>query len=186
MSLEYQMIAEGETAMTTADSALIEFTQLDSVTKRERLGGMAVRSETSNQVFGEKVVQADAIPIRIDIAKYPDLLKQVDINEQIPPEYPLIQVYCFDFQNQLSESLLLKKVTLQAWGVNQQRVQAMVTFRKTSPDAIFQTANFQHAVLIHRPLRYKITTVDSQSGLKETSWKSWHLYDGILDITLQK
>ena len=183
LSLEYQMIAEGRTAMSTPDSAIIEITGSDSVMQQEKLVGIAGASETSNQIFGEKVVEADAIPIHVDLEKYPDLLKQVDINEQVPPEYPLLQVYCFDFQNRLSEDLLLKKITLQGWGVNQSRVQSVVTFRKTKPDLIFQTANFAHAVLIHKPLRYKITTVNSTNGLRESDWKTWHLYDGMLDVT---
>lgn len=186
LSIEYQMIAEGKTAMSTPDSAVFEITLSDSATKQEKMLSMTESFEASSQVFGEKVVRADAIPILIDIGKYPDLLKQVDINEQIPPEYPLLQVYCFDFQNHLSKSLLLKRVTLQAWGVNLERVQTTVTFRKTTPDKIFQTAYFKHAVLIHKPIRYKIMTIDSKNEGKESGWKAWHLYDSILDVTLKE
>src|SRR5690606_28704527 len=35
----------------------------------------------------EIIVKSDALPITIDIVKWPDLIKQIDINEQVPSDY---------------------------------------------------------------------------------------------------
>ncbi|MGI9543436.1 MAG: hypothetical protein ACR2MX_09265 [Cyclobacteriaceae bacterium] len=127
----------------------------------------------------------DAFSIQVDCRQYPDLMQQVDINEQVPPDYAALDVYCYDFNNEVRQDLHAKKVELKAIGVGRDAVVSKVTFRATTPDIYAHNVRFKHSVRLDRPLSYRITEITKEGEIRVSQWqvqKTWH---EILDVTTQ-
>jgi hypothetical protein len=137
----------------------------------------------ADTLLDTRVVKAGAFEIVIDTQKWPDLIRKVDINEQIPPDYAAVNVYCYDFNNDLRNDLAQKKVEIEATGVGGEKVTLKYTFRNDTPDIYACDLKFPYAVRIDIPYRYRITEVTTGGTVTRTDWitkGSWH---EILDIT---
>jgi hypothetical protein len=146
-----------------------------------------IKTETENAradtLLDTRVVKAGAFEVIIDTEKWPDLIKKVDINEQIPPDYAAINVYCYDFNNELRLDLAQKKVEIEATGVGGEKVTLKYTFRNDAPDIYVCDLKFPYAVRIDTPYRYRVTEITTGGSVSRTEWitkGSWH---EILDIT---
>ena len=132
---------------------------------------------------GARVIKSGAFEIVIDTKKWPDLVKKVDINEQIPPDYAALNLYCFDFNNGLRDDLAQKKIEIEATGVGGSKVTLKYTFRNDVPDIYAADLKFPYAVRIDVPYRYRITEITWEGAVTRSEWitsGSWH---EILDIT---
>ncbi len=137
----------------------------------------------ADTILDTRVIKAGAFEILIDTKKWPDLIKKVDINEQIPPDYAAINIYCYDFNNEIREDLAQKKIEIEATGVGRGNVTMKYTFRKDSPDIYAYDMKFPYAVRIDIPYRYRITEIAASGTITRSEWitgRSWH---EILDIT---
>jgi hypothetical protein len=154
----------------------------------ERLNEM-MKTETENaradSLLDTRVVKAGAFEVIIDTEKWPDLISKVDINEQIPPDYAAINVYCYDFNNELRHDLSQKKIEIEATGVGGGKVTLKYTFRNDTPDIYVCDLKFPYAVRIDTTYRYRVTEITTGGSVSRTEWitkGSWH---EILDITSQ-
>ncbi|MCB0376661.1 MAG: hypothetical protein KDD04_12135, partial [Sinomicrobium sp.] len=115
----------------------------------------------------------------------PDLTKQIDINERIPPEYAALDVYCFDFNNAIREDLYAKRVEFKAEGVGRGEVSFKVTFRATEPDIYAKTIRFIYAVKLDKPCSYRITEIFKDGRTERSKWTAVENWHQILDVTTQ-
>lgn len=140
-------------------------------------------SAASDTLLDTRVIKAGAFEIVIDTEKWPDLIKKVDINEQIPPDYAVISVYCFDFNNELRPDLAQKKIEIEAAGVGAGKAMLRYTFRSDKPDIYACDLKFPYAVRIDTPYRYRVTEIGTGGFVARGEWitkDSWH---EIIDIT---
>jgi hypothetical protein len=146
---------------------------------------MMVESENAraDTVLDKRVIKTGAFEVIIDTERWPDLIRKVDINEQIPPDYAAINIYCYDFNNELRQDLAQKKIEVEATGVSGGKITLKYTFRKDTPDIYACDLKFPYAVRIDTPYRYRITEITTGGVITRTDWiikGSWH---EILDIT---
>lgn len=131
-------------------------------------------------------IRSDAFAIVVDVKKWPEALKKLDINEGMPPAYPAVQVACYDFSDDLRPDLSLKKIEVEAIGVGGQPLAPIsARFSKGNPDANYLNLNFPFAVRMDRPMRYRIVEF-SQAGEKITGpWLEKESCAGLIDITTE-
>lgn len=131
----------------------------------------------------KKVVLAGAGSLGITLpADYQKFLSKIDVNEQLPPEYAMIDVRCYDFNNELRTDLYAKKIEIEALSIENKPIVAHAAFYRRSPDIYVKNVRFDYAVRIDAPLRYRITDI-SEAGIPFVKgWiesKEW----GPIDIT---
>lgn len=146
-----------------------------------------MRSEFENAkpdtLTDTRAIKAGAFEVIVDTDRWPELIKKVDINEQIPPDYAALNIYCYDFNNGIRKDLAQKKVEVEAKGVGGKDVTMRYTFRNDTPDIYACDLRFPYAVRIDVPYRYRITEITLGGEVTRSEWitgESWHR---ILDIT---
>lgn len=127
----------------------------------------------------------DAFNIQLDCRQYPGLMQQVDINEQVPPDYAALDIYCYDFNNEVRHDLHAKRIELKATGVGRGAVISKVTFRATSPDVYAHNVRFKHSVRLDQPLRYRVTEITKEGEIRVSQWQEQKTWHEILDVTSQ-
>ncbi len=96
ISVEYTFFAKGLNSIEN------ELSVSGSETFTEAMKERFDQNEDSlNNSLNEKIVISGILSINVDTNKWPELLKQIDINERIPPDYAALDVYCFDFNNEI-------------------------------------------------------------------------------------
>ncbi|WAC10955.1 hypothetical protein [Dyadobacter pollutisoli] len=131
----------------------------------------------------KKVVLAGAGSQGITLpTDYQKFLSKIDVNEQLPPEYAMIDVRCYDFNNDLRTDLYAKKIEIEALSIENKPIVVHATFYRRSPDIYVKNVRFDYAVRVDAPLRYRITEI-SEAGIPFvkgwTESKEW----GPIDIT---
>lgn len=137
----------------------------------------------ADTLLDTRLIKAGAFEVVIDTEKWPDLIRKVDINEQIPPDYAVISIYCFDFNNELRPDLAQKKIEIEAEGAGAGKVMLRYTFRNDKPDIYACDLKFPYAVRIDTPFRYRVTEIGIGGSVARGEWitkDSWH---EIIDIT---
>ena len=132
-----------------------------------------------------KVVVSDAFSVRINPIQYPELMKQIDINEGMPPEYAALDVYCFDFNNEIRPDLFAKKLEIRADGVGRGEVKTQLSFKATEVDTYAHAVRFPYAVRMDRPYFYRITEISREGEVNTSSWQKRTSWASMLDITTQ-
>jgi hypothetical protein len=130
-----------------------------------------------------QLARAGAIAIRIDAARWPELFRRVDFNEQAPPGYAVLRLYCYDFKDGLRPELLFKKVDVEATAVGGRTVSLATKFLRSQPDLYARTLRFELPVLLDRPYRYRVTTAEPDGTLDEGPWTERESWTQILDVT---
>ena len=129
------------------------------------------------------LVKADAIPITVELEKFPDAVQKYDINEKIPPRYPLFDVYCYDFNNELRPDLFEKKIDIEVTSVNGSVIQFNAVFKKTQSDTYAKSIRFPYAVRFDKPFRYRVTEINLEGEKLITEWIIRNTWTEIIDIT---
>ncbi|MDD3528369.1 MAG: hypothetical protein PHS77_00700 [Gallionellaceae bacterium] len=132
---------------------------------------------------GAALVRAGATAIRIDARRWPELLRQVDVNEAVPPGYAALDVYCYDFSDQLRPDLAEKEVDIEAEGVGGQRIRLATLFRQDQPDLYARGLRFPLAVRLDRPYRYRVTEVMKDGSSLTSPWRERPSWSALLDVT---
>jgi len=130
-----------------------------------------------------RVVRAGAVSISVDATRWPGLFRRQDINERVPPGYPLLDVYCYDFRDALHPSLYEKQVEVEAEGVGGRPVGARARFGRDQSDLYARGVRFGVAVQLDRPYHYRVTEVADDGRSTVGPWvvrKSWN---ELLDVT---
>jgi hypothetical protein len=129
------------------------------------------------------LVRAGTAAIAIDALRWPDLLRQVDVNEQVPPGYAALDVYCYDFHDALRPDLYEKQVEIEADGVGGRPVVASTTFGRTEPDLYARSLRFPVGVRLDRPYRFRISETALDGRVRAGAWRTVASWDHILDVT---
>lgn len=143
--------------------------------------------ERDTQATNE-LIQADAFNILVDVAQYPEVLKQIDINENsVPPAYPSIEIKCFDFSLGIRPDLAFKRIYVQGTSVNGQQVEEKIKFSSGDRDLTTQFLAFRYAVRMDLPIRYKILEYGFDGSSHESAWVMMPQFSNLIDAsTLQK
>ena len=179
LSVQYALLAEGIISDTSAltysgDSAMVaDF--------RDHLNND--KDTTIKTTTETRIIYANAFGVEIDHQRFPDLLTQIDINNGIPPAYAALDVYCFDFNNEIRDDLFAKKIEIRATGVGRGMVSTSVSFKSTDKDTYARSIRFPYGVRMDKPLTYRIIEVNKEGEIKTTPWQNRKSWNEILDLT---
>ena len=129
------------------------------------------------------MVKANAFVIDANPDTWPSVIQKVDINEKVPARYPLFDVYCYDFNNELRADLYEKKIEIKARSVNGSDIFSTLSFKVDRPDIYAQSMRFKYAVRFDKPFYYRITEINVDGDTSITDWKEKKDWSEILDIT---
>ena len=129
------------------------------------------------------LVKADVVPVTADLEKFPDLVQKFDINEKIPPRYPLFDVYCYDFNNAIRPDLFEKKIDIEVTSVNGSVLLFNTTFKQSQPDTYAKSIRFPYAVRFDKPFRYRVTEINLEGEKLAADWVTRNSWSEIIDIT---
>lgn len=131
--------------------------------------------------------KADAFTIGIDAKKYPELIKKVDINAAfIPPDFAVMDVRCYDFNNDLRKDLYAKRIEIEATGMNGKPVMKKASFYNSSADVTYAGIRFNYAVKMNLPYRYRIVEITRDTDPIYSNWITEKNWNKIIDITTKK
>jgi hypothetical protein len=137
-------------------------------------------NDTTSQLA---LIKADVFPVMVDVQRWPAAIQQVDINERIPAKYALLDVYCYDFNNELRPDLYAKKVEIKAISVNGSEISTAFSFRQNKPDVYAKSIRFLYAVKFDKPYSYRITEISNEGEAQAGQWTVKKEWSEILDIT---
>jgi hypothetical protein len=132
---------------------------------------------------GPQLVRAGAIAITADARQWPDLVRRIDINESVPPGYAALDIYCYDFNNDLRPDLYEKQVEIEAQSVTGRPVRRLVAFQRDQADLYARTLSFSVAVRLDRPYRYRLVEVTPDGATRAGAWQNGQSWTQILDVT---
>jgi hypothetical protein len=129
------------------------------------------------------LVHAGASAITVDAARDSGLVQSIDINEQMPPGYPVLEVRCYDFRDGLRPDLYEKAVEIEAEAVNGRTVRMTVSFGLAQPDLYVSRPRSRFALRLDRPYRYRLLEVRRDGELIEHAWQERESWAEMLDVT---
>lgn len=129
------------------------------------------------------LVKADAVPINADTSRWRGIIKKIEIDEKLPPSYPLLDVYCYDFNNEIRADLHSRKVEIRATSVNGSDITASLSFNETQPDVYAKCIRFAYAVRFDKPFYYRVTDYTKDGEMITGQWKERKVWTELLDIT---
>ena len=134
-----------------------------------------------------QIIRSNAFPIYIDVEKWPESLKKLDINEGMPPAYPALQIACYDFSDELRPDLALKKIEVEAIGVGGQPLKPVsVRFSPGKAELNNLNLHFPFAVRMDRPMRYRVIEFTRAGERSMSSWTEKESCSELIDITTKK
>lgn len=138
----------------------------------------------SQKNIQNKIIKSHTLTIDIDTNKYPKAIKQIDINEEIPPTYAAIEVKCYDFLENLRPDLYMKIIEVEALSVNNDKTTTIETkFSKKHTGLFTQHINFPYAVQMNAPMRYRIIEIDINGERTTSNWKDKLECSSLIDAT---
>ncbi|MES9897756.1 MAG: hypothetical protein ABW148_01895 [Sedimenticola sp.] len=155
----------------------------DDVTSNLPSDVVANTGDHSESTPQQLQVLAGALPIRVDAEKYPDRIQKIDINDTLPPGYPVLDVYCFDFRDEPDAPLFEKQLEVEASGVVGGHTRQQVAFSRDAAEVTKRRVRFPFAVDFSTPFRYRITEVLATGEEREGSWLEHGGWSGPLDIS---
>lgn len=132
------------------------------------------------------LIKASATGLTVDITKAADRVKKIDINEnRIPPDYAVLDIRCYDFNNNLRPDLYAKRLEAVATGMDGKEVKQTVTFYSSAPDIYYSGLRFKYAVKMDRPLKYRIVEIKNDTAPLYGKWVEQKSWNKLIDITTQ-
>lgn len=130
-----------------------------------------------------QLVRTGAISITADAKRWPDLVRRIDINDSLPPGYAALDVYCYDFNNELRPDLYETQVEIEAQSVTGRPVRRLVAFQRDQQDLYARRLTFSVAVRLDRPYRYRVIEVMPDGASTTGAWQDGSSWTQILDVT---
>lgn len=141
------------------------------------------RKDTLKQTV---LIKASATALTVDIAKSADRIKKIDINEsRIPPDYAVLDIRCYDFNNNLRPDLYAKRLEAIATGMDGKEVKQTVTFYSSAPDIYYSGLRFKYAVKMDKPLKYRVVEIKNDTAPLYGKWMEQKSWNKLIDITTQ-
>lgn len=132
------------------------------------------------------LIKASATALTVDIKQSADRIKKIDINEsRIPPDYAVLDIRCYDFNNGLRNDLYAKRLEAIATGMDGKEVKQTVTFYSSAPDIYYSGLRFKYAVKMDKPLKYRIVEIKNDTAPLYGKWVEQKSWNKLIDITTQ-
>jgi len=128
-----------------------------------------------------RVVVAGAIPLTVDLRRWPDLVKRVDVDDA--SGFPVVDVYCYDFRDNRRPDLYEKQLEVEAESVGGGPIRLQAAFARAHPDVYSVSLRFPVAVRVDRPYRYRVTDLRPDGSSTQGNWSAGHDWLGLLDLT---
>lgn len=179
LSFGYAFFADG----IAPDEALEELSGSPELVEalREAIG--VADSSGGRAASGPVLVHAGVTGIAIDAERDTGLVQSIDINEGMPPGYPVLEIRCYDFRDQLRGDLYEKLVEVEAEAVNGDRVRMSVVFGVREPDLYVKRVRSRFAVRLDRPYRYRVVETRQTGEEIEGAWVERDSWAEMLDVT---
>ena len=144
-------------------------------------------SKDSTQLNTEEaLISAGAIQVNVDLKKWPDLLKEIGFGSTLSPRYGLVDVYCYDFSDNIRPDLIGKIVEFKAHGAGNGFVNAEVSFKKSNPDIVAHALKFEYAVRLDMPLKYRIIELTETGEVNTGIWQEKESWSSIIEVSSKK
>jgi hypothetical protein len=130
---------------------------------------------------------ANTIPLNVDLEKNPGAIKQVDLNERNPANYPLLPVYCFGFRDELLQQVSVREIEIEAIGVSGKKITATYQFWEKERDVTLARVRFPYAIDLNKGYKYRLRDITSDGNEKRSEWisvASWNLPLDISAVTI--
>jgi len=182
LSVGYAFLADGSTDAALDPGQLTGSPALVAELQRQ-LGSLAPHDSAANVSHPLRVIGSGAIEIGLDVKRWPDLLRRVDLNDRVPPGYAALDIYCYDFNNSMRPDLAEKRVEIDAESIGGRRVKLDTMFRGTEPDIYSAGMRFPVAVRLDRPYRYRVSETKLDGSSTVGRWQEVSSWNKILDVT---
>lgn len=134
-------------------------------------GQTALESLKKDTLLAKVAYKTAIFDLDIDLDRWgSDCIEEIVLNEEVLPRYLPLQVFCYDFSDDLRPDLLMKKIELCGDGLEGVKSCIQLEFSKQNRDRNAYSARFKRPVLLTNPLRYKVTEISTISGLEKGDW----------------
>jgi hypothetical protein len=140
-------------------------------------------ADSDSVLAQDAAIHVGAFAVEIDTSAYAQFVKQIDLNEAVPPGYSVLSIYDYDFNNTLRPDLFEKTVEIEAVGAGGGKVQASAEFRFDQPEIYRKSVRFRYAVQMTQPYRYRVREMDQNGEETVSAWVSVQDWTPILDVT---
>ncbi len=152
---------------------------------KDELNSM-VEEAAKDTIKRSVLVKASATSLTVDIKQAADRIKKIDINEnRIPPDYAVLDIRCYDFNNELRKDLYAKRLEVIAVGMDGKEVKQDVTFYASAPDIYYSGLRFKYAVKMDKPFKYRIVEIKNDTAPLYGKWMEQKSWNKLMDITTQ-
>jgi len=182
LSVGYAFLADGSTDTALDPGELTGSPALVAELERQ-LASPAPHDSGANVSRPLRVIGSGAIEIGLDVKRWPDLVRRVDLNDRVPPGYAALDVYCYDFNNNMRPDLAEKRVEIDAESIGGRRVKLDTVFHGTEPDIYSSGMRFPVAVRLDRPYRYRVSETRLDGTSTVGRWQEVSSWNKILDVT---
>jgi len=182
MSIGYAFYATGVQNILKPQISVVG---IESKQIREQMDQM-LKEEKMDSISKMILIKADAFPVTIDIKKHSGKIKKIDINESwIPPGYAVMDIRCYDFNNEIRKDLYAKRLEICATGMDGNEVRQNVTFFASSPDIYSRNLKFKYAIKLNKPYKYRIIEINNDAAPKYGKWLEEKDWNKLIDITTE-
>ncbi len=122
------------------------------------------------------------LSVEMDMSAYPDHFKKLDLGGRMKVGYTGIDLFCFDFVENLDENLYAKMVEVAIPAAGRDLVESF-TFKEGG--GYSTRIEFKLAKDLDKPYRYRITRIYKDGGQEISPWKE-KSGETLLDITAYK
>ena len=129
------------------------------------------------------LVKANTFPIHIDVNEFPECLRKVDVNEELPPAYASFEVRCYDFTDDLRPDLFKKIVEIKAFGAAKEFITVKADFNRNKPDVNSLTARFPYAIRLDHPMEYRVIEINTNGEITSSQWIRRNNWSEVIDVT---
>lgn len=126
---------------------------------------------------------ANTIRLSVDLEKNPGAIKQVDLNERNPANYPLLPVYCFGFRDELLQQVSVREIEIEAVGVSGKRITASYQFWDKERDVTLARVRFPFAIDLNKGYKYRLRDISVEGNEKRSEWVTVASWNMPLDIS---
>ncbi|MFH1176185.1 MAG: hypothetical protein V1750_02165 [Acidobacteriota bacterium] len=124
----------------------------------------------------------DAVPVGLDVARYPELVRHLDLDATMAAGYMFLEVACNDFAEGMAfADLGVVVVALTGIAVNGDRITRELRYDAAAPP--LQVVKFDRAVRLDRAYEVKIHRIYSSGRSEEDGPRQVEVWSGLLDVS---
>lgn len=178
MSFAYAFVADGRVAREPFGD--VQGPPELAQALRDRL---AAAADSSRDSTARRVVSAGAFRIGVDLKTWPDVVRRVDVDAQVPAGFAALEVYCFDFRDGRRPDLYEKRVEIEAETLGGRPARQEAMFARGRPDVFAMGLRFPVAVRLDRPYRWRVIETRPDGTSSAGPWTTGREWLALLDVT---